>query len=179
MFEKIGKNTSMLRTDERVCGTIYLIEEGGKRLIIDSGDGDAEIGFAPDICILTHGHFDHTSGVEENWPCVLLHPAEAAFKGPYLKIPKNAAPNPMKPLTFGSHLLEFFHTPGHTRGSICILDRKTGILFSGDTAFAGGGYGRTDLGGNEKEMEESLGLISKINYKLLCPGHGDIEKREE
>ena len=152
MFEKIAEHTLMLRTDERVCSTIYLIEEAGKRLTLDSGDGKAPIGFVPDICILTHGHFDHTSGVQGNWPAVLLHPGEFSFGGPYIKIPKNAKPNPMEPLKFGSHLLEFFHTPGHTDGSVCMLDKKTGILFSGDTKFAGGGYGRTDLGGNEETI---------------------------
>lgn len=169
----------MLRTDSRTCGTVYLIEEDGKRLLIDSGDGKLpDFGFAPDLCLLTHGHFDHTTGVKSEWKEVLLHPAEFEFGGEYINIPKNAKPNPMKPLEFGSHPLEFFHTPGHTDGSICILDRKTGVLFSGDTKFAGGGYGRTDLGGSDEQMQESLKLVEKIPYKLLCPGHGDTEVKE-
>lgn len=178
MFEKIAEHTSMLRTDERVCSTIYLIEEAGKRLLVDSGDGKAKLDFVPDICILTHGHFDHTSGVHVDWPLVLLHPKEFSFGGSHIKIPKNAKENPMKPLRFGSHLLEFFHTPGHTDGSICILDKKTGILFSGDTVFADGGYGRTDLGGNEEAITGSLALIGKIDYCLLCPGHGELEEKQ-
>ena len=178
MFEKIAEHTSMLRTDERVCSTVYLIEEAGKRLLVDSGDGKVPLDFAPDICILTHGHFDHTSGVGGKWPVVFLHPKEFSFGGPHIKIPDNAEPNPMKPLRFGSHPLEFFHTPGHTDGSVCIFDKKTGILFSGDTKFADGGYGRTDLGGNEGAIMESLALIGKIDYKFLCPGHGDIEWRK-
>jgi len=178
MFEKISDDTFMLRVDERTCGTVYLIEENGKRLIIDSGDGMVKaLDFQPDICLLTHGHYDHSSGVKENWKEVLLHPAEFSFKGPYLKIPKNAKKNPMVPLQFGSHKLEFFHTPGHTAGSICILDRKTGLLFSGDTKFADGSYGRTDLGGSEEEIEESLAIVGKIPYKLLCPGHGALEEK--
>jgi len=176
-FEKIALHTYMLRIEERTCGTIYMIEEDGKRLLIDSGDGQVELAFTPDICILTHGHFDHTSGVLPSWKKVLLHPAEFRFGGPHIKIPKNAEKNPMAPLSFCSHLLEFFHTPGHTDGSICILDKKTGLLFSGDTKFADGIYGRTDIGGNDKEMEASLALIEKIPYKLLCPGHGQLEEK--
>ncbi len=176
MFGKIAKGTFMLRTDSRTCGTIYLIEEGGKRLLIDSGDGKAgELDAAPDMCILTHGHFDHTLGVKRDWPLVLLHPAEFTFRGPFVKIPKNARPNPMKPLKFGSHCLEFFHTPGHTDGSICILDKATGLLFSGDTKFAGGVWGRTDLGGSGEKMADSLKMIKRMPYKLLCPGHGELE----
>ncbi|MFA4983369.1 MAG: MBL fold metallo-hydrolase [Candidatus Micrarchaeia archaeon] len=178
MFRKIADGTFMLRTDERVCGTVYLIEEEGKRLIIDSGDGGLELGFVPDICILTHGHFDHSKGVDDGWKEVLLHPAEFDFAGPHLYIPKNARKNPMKPLAFGSHGLEFLHTPGHTDGSVCVFDRKTRALFSGDTKFADGGWGRTDLGGSDAEMKRSLGLIDGIGYSLLCPGHGGIEKRK-
>jgi glyoxylase-like metal-dependent hydrolase (beta-lactamase superfamily II) len=181
VFEKIAEDTFMLRTEGRTCGTIYLIEKNGKRLIIDAGDGKVkELDFEPDVCILTHGHYDHTTGVDKNWKkaSVLLHPAEFSFRGPYIKIPGNALKNPMSPLRFGSHVLEFFHTPGHTNGSICVLDRKTGLLFSGDTKFADGVYGRTDIGGNEEQMEESLRRIEKIPYGLLCPGHGQLEERE-
>ena len=179
MFEKIAQHTSMLRTEARVCGTVYLVEEAGKRLLIDSGDGKLdELDFAPDVCVLTHGHYDHTQGVQASWKKVLLHPAEFSFGGPYISIPGNAEKNPMSPLRFGSHLLEFFHTPGHTDGSMCILDRKTGLLFSGDTKFADGGQGRTDFGGSEGEIEASLALIGKIPYKILCPGHGELEGKK-
>ena len=176
-FEEIALHTFMLRTDERTCSTVYLIEEGGKRLLIDSGDGQVEFNFTPDICILTHGHYDHTRGVKPGWKEVLLHPAEFKFGGPYIEVPKNAGKNPMAHLKFGSHELEFLHTPGHTDGSICILDKMTGVLFSGDTKFARGSYGRTDLGGNDEEIVKSLGIIEKTPYKLLCPGHGQLEEK--
>jgi glyoxylase-like metal-dependent hydrolase (beta-lactamase superfamily II) len=179
MFEKIAQDTFMQRTKDGICSTVYLIEESGKRLLIDSGDGQITIDFTPDICILTHGHYDHTGGVKPDWKEVLLHPDEFGFRGRFLKIPENTQDNPMKPLKFGSHLLEFFHTPGHTGGSICIFDKKTGILFSGDTKFADGGWGRTDLGGSDEKMLASLKLIGKIPYKLLCPGHGEIEDKNE
>lgn len=177
MFEEIAKHTFMLRTQERTCGTVYLIEEKGKRLLIDSGDGKLpKLGFVPDICMLTHGHYDHALGVKADWKEVLLHPAEFSFGGPYISIPKNAKPTKMEPVQFGSHALKLLHTPGHTNGSICIFDKKTGLLFSGDTKFADGTWGRTDLGGSDKKMAQSLALIEKIPYKLLCPGHGNLEE---
>lgn len=177
-FEKIAEDTFMLRTDSRTCGTVYMIAVGEKRLLIDSGDGKLpDFGFTPGICLLTHGHYDHTGGVKEDWPKALLHPAEFSFKGPYIQIPPRAMPNPMARFRFCGHLLEFFHTPGHTDGSICILDKRTGCLFSGDTKFADSGCGRVDLGGDWDEMEKSLAMIAEINYRLLCPGHGNTEKR--
>jgi len=176
-FEEIAQHTFMLRTDSRICSNVYLIEEGGARLLVDSGDGLLRFGLEPQVCILTHGHADHSGGVRKSWPKVLLHKAEFSFKGSYILIPANAKPNPMEPLSFGSHRLEFFHTPGHTAGSICILDKKTGCLFSGDTKFAQGGVGRTDLGGSAEKLAESLALLDKLDYKLLCPGHGELEEK--
>ena len=73
-FEKIALHTHLMRTDDRTCSSIYMIEENGKKLLIDSGDGKAPIDFTPDICILTHGHYDHTLGVKDDWKIVLLHP---------------------------------------------------------------------------------------------------------
>ena len=35
-------------------------------------------------------------------------------------------------LELGGATLEFIHAPGHTMGSLCILHRQTGVLFSGD-----------------------------------------------
>lgn len=37
-------------------------------------------------------------------------------------------------IDLGGKLLEVFHTPGHTKGSVCFLDRDSRLLFSGDTA---------------------------------------------
>lgn len=178
-FEKIAADTYMRRVDGRICGTVYAIVKGKRHLVIDSGDGKEDLGFEPDVCILTHGHFDHTQGVKESWKRVLLHPAEFGFPGPYIKIPKIAKPNPMSPIVFEGHELEFFHTPGHTDGSICVFDRKTRLLFTGDTKFAGGICGRVDLGGDAEKMNLSLRLIESIPYRLLCPGHGELEWRDE
>jgi glyoxylase-like metal-dependent hydrolase (beta-lactamase superfamily II) len=63
------------------------------------------------------------------------------------------------------------HTPGHTKGSICLL--FDGFLITGDTLFAGT-VGRTDLdGGSSEEMFVSLSKLKKLNPSLVIyPGHG-------
>ena len=72
----------------------------------------------------------------------------------------------------GPHVLEIIHTPGHTAGSVCIYDRCTRSLFSGDTVFAQG-FGRTDLPtGNFHDLCESLRKLHKVNIGTLYPGHG-------
>jgi len=68
--------------------------------------------------------------------------------------------------------LDVIETPGHTRGSICLLHKKDKVLFSGDTLFKGGGIGRTDLPTSmPKKMKESLLKLAEIEYDILCPGH--------
>ncbi len=63
-------------------------------------------------------------------------------------------------------------TPGHTIGSLCILDKQEKILFSGDTLFNNGGIGRTDLPTSTPIlMKQSLQKLKAIDYKVLCPGH--------
>jgi len=85
-------------------------------------------------------------------------------------------------INIGAISMEIIHTPGHTRGSICI--KCDNVVFSGDTLFAGS-IGRRDLGGGSFED-----IIGSIKNKLLTlpdntevyPGHGpsttiEIEKK--
>ena len=64
------------------------------------------------------------------------------------------------------------HTPGHTRGGICLWDGEN--LISGDTIFAGGGVGRMDIGGDYADMKNSVEKLLKLDVKNIYPGHGPI-----
>ena len=69
------------------------------------------------------------------------------------------------------HGYKVIHTPGHTKGGICLFNGKN--LISGDTLFSGGNFGRTDLPtGNMQEMKESIHKISELDPVQLFPGHG-------
>lgn len=76
-------------------------------------------------------------------------------------------------IRFGSVRLEVLHTPGHTEGSVCLLAPDQGLLFTGDTLFAGG-WGRVDLpGGSARAMVESLSRLAGLDDPLrVLPGHG-------
>lgn len=73
------------------------------------------------------------------------------------------------------------HTPGHTQGSCCFYSTEQKIMFSGDTIFAGGSIGRTDLpGGSEQELLQSLHKLAHLPLNItIYPGHGpkDILQR--
>jgi glyoxylase-like metal-dependent hydrolase (beta-lactamase superfamily II) len=68
-------------------------------------------------------------------------------------------------------------TPGHSPGSVCYYDKDgaegRGVIFTGDTLFAGG-FGRTDLeGGKVSALRDSLQRLFELPPDTRCyPGHG-------
>jgi glyoxylase-like metal-dependent hydrolase (beta-lactamase superfamily II) len=72
--------------------------------------------------------------------------------------------------------LEVLHTPGHSRGSICLYDRARGLLFSGDLVRREKGV----LEGPPPQFTpdpdaaaDSLGRLAELDFEKLLPGHGD------
>lgn len=67
---------------------------------------------------------------------------------------------------------KILHTPGHTMGSVCLYNESEKLLLSGDTVFYGS-YGRTDLGGSEVLMMQSLKKLKQDvdGETLVYPGH--------
>jgi glyoxylase-like metal-dependent hydrolase (beta-lactamase superfamily II) len=76
-------------------------------------------------------------------------------------------------IRFGDVRLDVLHTPGHTEGSVCLVSREAGLIFSGDTLFPGG-WGRVDLpGGDPGAMVESLHRLATLPDRMaVLPGHG-------
>ncbi|MCB1138889.1 MAG: MBL fold metallo-hydrolase [Leptospiraceae bacterium] len=79
-------------------------------------------------------------------------------------------------LPVGNHRLHVLHTPGHTPGSCCFS--VEGLVFSGDTLFAGG-IGRTDLPGGDSEaiLKSIRGrLFTLDDGTAVIPGHGGFTR---
>lgn len=80
-------------------------------------------------------------------------------------------------LTLGSDEIRVIHTPGHTPGGISLYSPAEGWVITGDSLFAGGGIGRTDLpGGNHQQLIDSLKtkLFTLPGETKILPGHGPI-----
>ena len=75
-------------------------------------------------------------------------------------------------LELGNATLEFVHTPGHTLGSLCILHRQAGVLFSGDMIL---GTGTTVISPEHGDMAayiESMRKLQGFDARMIAPGHG-------
>lgn len=137
------------------------------------------------IIINTHAHYDHCGAnpLFKNAK-VLIHEAdrEELENGKFYGTGKmfNAG-SPLKYdqtlkngeiIDLGEINLEVLHTPGHSPGSICLFNKERKILFSGDTLFSHGSFGRVDLkGGSKTELIKSLDGLSNLDFETLYPGH--------
>jgi glyoxylase-like metal-dependent hydrolase (beta-lactamase superfamily II) len=134
----------------------YILTKGNECLIIDPGDDfdkiKKEIGSNKVVgCLVTHFHQDHIEALEE----VVS----------YYEVEINKE-------SFGKFKYETIETPGHTFDSKTFYFSKDKIMFTGDFIFKDG-IGRTDLGGNDKDMINSINDFMKYNDDIiLYPGHG-------
>jgi len=129
------------------------------------------------LIVNTHGHPDHISGdaifqEKYNVPICIHRFDAASLEGvENVNFPVAVLLEDGSLIKFGDESLKVMHTPGHTPGSICLLGE--GLVFTGDTLFAGG-IGRTDFpGGSARDMRLSLQKLVRLpEHFLIYPGHG-------
>ncbi len=175
---------------------LYACPETLEAVIIDPGD-EAErilqqiqdLKFIPKYIINTHGHIDHIGAIDEVsavYPVPLAIHADDAYMytdertammfnrpAPLVKRKPDILLKEGDTLSFGTLTLEVLHTPGHTRGGICLVSRPY-CVFTGDTLFYRG-IGRTDFeGGSYEQIEKSIRekLYTLEDDLVVLPGHG-------
>lgn len=181
----------------------YLLQDEAAKVcaVIDPGDeGDrvaklvADSGCTLQYVLLTHGHYDHFTGLADllrHYPDtpVYIHPNDMVdeVRSPYsLKAPRLSDHNQRwyregDELKLGGLTIRVMETPGHSSGSVCLVVED--VIFSGDTLFLGS-CGRTDFpDGDYKAILLSLARLGKLegNYRVY-PGHDratelDYERR--
>ena len=169
------------RTSEAIC--------------IDPGDQAddilhmaSEMGVTIKAIACSHAHIDHILGVrgvqQATSAKFYMHTAEAPIAAGAgalaLRLTGQQAEDPPAPdfqpdegdeIEVEGVKLRVIHTPGHTPGSLSYYTE--GLLFSGDTLFAGS-IGRTDLPGGDYD-QEMASIIDKLlvlpDDTIVLPGH--------
>lgn len=173
---------------------IYLVGYEPNIIMIDPGAVMPRIeklieenGWKLQAILLTHGHGDHIGGVihyrdKYQVPVYVPEADDEMIRDPQLNLSAGMFGQGIviedaitygdgEVLEFGDIKVETLHTPGHTKGSSCLI--IDGNIFTGDTLFKLG-VGRWDLYGGDGDQ-----LMHSIREKLFSlpdmpvyPGHG-------
>ncbi len=69
--------------------------------------------------------------------------------------------------------LQVLHTPGHTPGSICLIDPKRNVLFVGDLIrFMDGKIIGPPITMDAGQIDDSIKKLAKLDYDIMLSGHG-------
>lgn len=167
---------------------MYLLEGWPRSVLIDTGCGTGDLKetvFALTqeavTVINTHSHGDHTGG-NQFFNDFYMHPADRP------EILKSCRPNAgitdIKDgdvISTGKIALEVIAIPGHTPGSIALLDKEKRILFSSDM-FAKGfpiymQYPGQDINQYHQSIRRIIGRIDE--FDVICPCHGELQIKKE
>ena len=154
--------------------TYILEDDSGEAIILDPSWNLDEIeqvitrkALTVKYIVNTHHHFDHTLGNEAiskiTGAKIIQHESST--------LDHDISVSDGHSIKFGNSELKVFHTPGHSKDSICLVG--DGKIFTGDTLFVGN-CGRVDLpGGSAKELYHSLlDILTKLDDDLiLYSGH--------
>lgn len=157
----------------------FLILGQERAMLLDTGAAPCdltamirEITDLPLLVLNTHGDGDHTAN-NDQFPDIYAHPAEI----PVIKQFRPEMKCHIHPVTemssfdLGGRTLRVIEAPGHTPGSISLLDVKNRILFSGDTL----SYGPVFLFGGHRDIHTYRKTLDKLEkmggFDTIYPCH--------
>lgn len=171
------QNCAILFDDETKRGVV--VDPGGdvERILAALKDN----GITVEAIWITHGHIDHAGGAMDLKDALgvdILGPHEAdrllldnlEEQGRRYGIAgvRNCVPDRFlqegETVSFGDHVFEVLHCPGHAPGHVVFYNRVAGFAHVGDVLFHGS-VGRTDLPGGDHAA-----LMASIKGKLLPLG---------
>lgn len=171
--------------DFDVENNVWIVGDAERVVVIDAAHDAAAIADAVGgrrvlMIVATHGHNDHIDAAAEladrvHAP-VAIHPDDRMLwdavhpdRSPDLALADGQV------IDAGVAHLAVLHTPGHSPGGVCLHLAGEGVLFSGDTLFAGG------PGATGRSYSDFPTIIESIRARLLTlppdtvvhTGHGD------
>ena len=189
VFNPFRENTYVVWDDtlEAIVIDAGNMKDGEDRLLRDVIESR---GLKPVMAVNTHGHFDHTQGVQwlkdeygVQFACSMKDKflIDSTSGGVMYGLQCNAVPDidvdldTLEEIVFGNTHLRVIKTPGHTPGHVVLFNEESKSLFTGDTLFRES-IGRTDLPGGDYSwimksiLEEIVPLGDDVT---IYPGHED------
>lgn len=164
---QIDKNSWRIE-DDIVRAFLFRGSKGA--LLVDSTNGSGNlkavveslIDTCPVMLVNTHADADHI-GCNEQFEEAYMHPAEFAYYAAKCK-DEDAIPKPLldgDKIDIGGRCFEVILVPGHTSGSIVLLDRENRILIGGDTIL-----NRVFIFGQTRNLKAIIASLKRIceNY---------------
>jgi len=179
-------------TAEKIDDKTYRIEDNGVRCLLFIGDTGAllvDTGFGqsgslkavvqsltdkPVTLVNTHGDGDHI-GCNSEFEPAHMHPAEMPYFFQNAKSGAKAFPVwEGDIIDIGGRAFEVILIPGHTPGSIALLDRKNRVLVSGDSISGGN---PVFMFGSVRSFYAYIASMEKLQkmsgaFEQIYPAHG-------
>ncbi|MGC4892740.1 MBL fold metallo-hydrolase [Micromonospora sp. DT31] len=168
-----------------VDNNVWVIGDDTECVVVDAPHDVAAIralvGDRQVLAILaTHGHDDHVRVAPEltraTGAPVLLHPADRVlWDMVHPDTPPDGDLVDGQTVTVGGVTLRVLHTPGHSPGACSLYAPDLGVVFTGDTLFAGGpgatGRSYSDFGTIVESIRDRL--LTLPPQTVVHTGHGD------
>lgn len=183
------QNCTLLWNPETLKGAV--VDPGGDLDQIQAAI--AQVGMQPEKILLTHGHIDHAGGAAElrerlgGIPIEGPHVNERPLldnlekQGEAYGVPARAVTpdrwlDEGETVSVAGHTFEVLHCPGHSPGSVVLVNRAQRFALMGDVLFQGS-IGRTDLPlGNHEALMHSIRtkvMALPDEFVFIC-GHGPM-----
>lgn len=179
IYEIINFGEGSWRIEDNVVRA-FLFTGTQRALLVDTGFGTGNIRQVvesltdkPVMLVNTHGDEDHI-GCNALFDAAYMHPSEMAFY--YENAPSGAAAHPLWEgdiIDLGGRSFEVILIPGHTPGSIALLDRENRLLVAGDSISETPIF----MFGNIRNIHAYIASMKKLktfsdSFDTIYPSHG-------